>query len=299
VTPRDFRRRAEAVRSIPLEIVLTHWGVERDRHDRHQWRTERGPLSVTGAKFFNWHRREGGGGAIDLVMHFSGCEVHAAVEWLERQLGSVPTAASSTAAYSRPSSTSASCGDARVKPRGLHLPAPNLANLARLRRYLTEQRYLAADVLEPLIDAGKVYADQRANAVFLMVAGKANRPMGAELRGTGQRTWRGLAPGTCKDAGYFWIGVPGFGEIVLCESAIDAISCFQLRPASICISTAGVRTNPPWLQPLLARGYDIYCGFDDDQPGNAASHQMIRQNPAIKRLRPPAHDWNDALKASS
>ena len=147
MTPRDFRRRAEAVRSIPLEIVLTHWGVERDRHDRHQWRTERGPLSVTGAKFFNWHSREGGGGAIDLVMHFSGCEVHAAVEWLERQLGSVPTAASSTAAYSRPSSTSASCGDAPVKPGGLRLPAPNLANLARVRRYLTEQRYLVSSQL--------------------------------------------------------------------------------------------------------------------------------------------------------
>jgi hypothetical protein len=181
--------------------VLTHWGAQRDRHDRHQWRTERGPLSVTGAKFFNWHRREGerGGGAIDLVMHLSGCEVHAAVEWLERQLGSDAAAAPSTTAYSRPSSSSPD--DARAKPRGLRLPAPNLANLDRVRRYLTEQRYLAADVLKPLIDAGRVYADQHANAVFLMVAGKSNRPMGAELRGTGQRTWRGLAPGTCKDAG--------------------------------------------------------------------------------------------------
>jgi hypothetical protein len=157
--------------------------------------------------------------------------------------------------------------------------------------------------VEPLIEAGQVYADGRSNAVFLMVAGKANHPIGAELRGTGQRKWRGLAPGTCKDAGYFWIGTEGSDTIVLCESAIDAISCFQLHSTTlptecICISTAGVRPNPPWLQPLMARGYDIYCGFDDDQPGHAASRQMIRQNPAIKRLRPSAHDWNDALKAS-
>ena len=100
----NFRRQADAVRSIPLETVLTHWGAERDRRDRDQWRTERGPLSVTGAKFFNWHGNEGGGGAIGLVMHLSGCDVHAAVGWLEQQLGSAPAATSSTSAYSRPSS---------------------------------------------------------------------------------------------------------------------------------------------------------------------------------------------------
>jgi hypothetical protein len=179
----------------------------------------------------------------------------------------------------------------------------NLTKLPRVHRYLTQQRGLAADILQPLIDAGKVYADQRGNAVFLMVAGKANRPVGAELRGTGQQVWRGLALGTRKDAGYFWIGTRGSKKIVLCESAIDAISYFQLHSAQpdgacICISTAGVRPDAPWLMPLLVRGYDIYCGFDDDQAGNAASCQLIARHPSIQRLRPPAHDWNDALTAS-
>jgi len=178
----------------------------------------------------------------------------------------------------------------------------NVANLQRVRRYLAEQRCLAAHILQPLFTAGKVYADQRGNAVFLMVAGKPNRPIGAELRGTGKRAWHGLAPGTRKDAGYFWIGAAGSAKVVLCESAIDAISCFQLHSAlpygaCICISTAGVRPDPPWLGPLLARGYDIHCGFDDDKPGNEASRQMIARHPSIKRLRPPAHDWNEALAA--
>ena len=295
----DFRRRADAVRSIPLETVLTQWGAERDRRDRAQWRTERGPLSVTGAKFFNWHLNQGGGGAIDLVMHLGGWEVGAAVEWLEQHLGSGPAAAGSAATLPQPTlRPSSSRDEAQAKRRGLlQLPVANLAKLPRVRRYLTEQRCLAADILEPLIDAGKVYADDRGNAVFLMVAGKANRPIGAELRGTGQRVWRGLAPGTRKDAGYFWIGARGSGKVVLCESAIDAISCFQLDSERICISTAGVRPASAWLSPLLARGYDIYCGFDDDEPGDAASRQMIERHPSIKRLRPPAHDWNDALLA--
>lgn len=297
----DFRRRADAVRPLPLQCVLTRWGAERDRCDRARWHTQRGPVSVRGAKFFNWQRGEGGGGAIDLVMHLGEMDVRAAVAWLEQQLGAGPVAAASPA-----HSTSVTClpaassqAEPPTQPRGqLRLPEPHLTNLPWVRRYLTEQRALAADIVEPLMDEGKVYADRRGNAVFLMVAGKANRPMGAELRGTGKRVWRGLAPGTHKDAGYFWIGAGGSRKIVLCESAIDAISCHQLDSASICISTAGVRSEPTWLHPLIACGYDIYCGFDDDEPGNAAADTMIQLHPSIQRLRPPAHDWNDALLAA-
>ena len=158
-----------------------------------------------------------------------------------------------------------------------------------------------------MIDVGKLYADGRGNAVFLMVAGKPNRPIGAELRGTGDRVWRGFAPGTRRDAGYFWIGSAGAKRIVLCESAIDAISCFQLQTQQaaglgeecICISTAGVRPDAPWLRPLLARGYAIYCGFDTDEAGEKASRQMITRHPSVHRLRPPQHDWNVTLTAAN
>jgi hypothetical protein len=304
VTQDDFRRRAAAVRSIPLQTVLAAWGAQPDRSDRAGWRTQRGPLSVTGAKFFNWHRNEGGGGAIDLVMHLGEMDYPAAVAWLEQQLGSV-AALSTAASSSNLAAPRSACVHAKPKGRPLRLPVANPANLQRVRRYLIEQRCLSANILEPLMEAGKVYADGRGNAVFLMVAGRPNRAVGAELRGTGKRVWRGLAPGSCKDEGYFWIGERSAKQrstekIVLCESAIDAISCFQLHAGQtdwpcISISTAGVRPDASWLQPLMTRGYDIYCGFDDDEPGNAASHQMIGRHPSIERLCPPAHDWNDAL----
>jgi hypothetical protein len=302
VTGDDFRRRADAVRWIPLEIVLAHWGGRRDPHDKHRWHTELGPLSITGAKFFNWHLHQGGGGAIDLVIHLGDMDVSAAVSWLEQYLGSPDAASSSLATFPRPSSSSH--GDSQNLSVAIRLPRPSIDQLDRVRRYLTDQRSLAPGVLQPLIDTGKVYADHHGNAVFLMVAGKANRPIGAELRGTGSRAWRGLAPGSSKDAGYFWVGAKGSRDIVLCESAIDAISCFQwhwaqLHTTCICISTAGARSNPPWLTPLLARGYHIHCGFDNDDTGNAASHRMIALHPSIKRLPPPAHDWNDALTLRS
>ena len=140
-----------------------------------------------------------------------------------------------------------------------------------------------------------MYADRRGNAVFLLVARKAQHPVGAELRGTGPQAWRGMAPGTRKDLGYFWIGGQGCREIVLCESAIDAISCLQLHPERICISTSGVRANPPWLRGLIARGDTLLCGFDADAPGDTAATQMLALYPAGQRLRPAAHDWNDII----
>jgi len=285
-----FRQRAVAARAVPLEHVLTFRGAQRDRRDKSKWHTEQGPLSVAGAKFTNWRLDHAGGGAIDLVMHLAGVDCVTALEWLEWHFPTGPLAGGeSTPRGSSNESTPAE------KPDKLRLPVPDARKLDRVRQYLTGRRCLSASLLDPLVESGRLYADTRANAVFLLVAGKPNRPVGAELRGTGPRVWRGMVPGTRKNSGYFWIGAPGSREIVLCESAIDAISCFQMAPQRICISTSGVRADPPWLSQLLARGYAILCGFDADEPGDAAAAQMIALHPSVRRLRPTAHDWNDAL----
>jgi hypothetical protein len=286
----DLRQRAAVVRTVPLETVLLSRGAVRDRHDRSKWHTEQGPLSVTGPKFMNWQRGHGGGGAIDLVMHLAGVDFRTAVAWLQQHLMAGPLASGESTAYASVKENALPEGPGRLR-----LPVPDGRMLGRVRQYLTRRRYLLASLIEPLIESGKLYADSRGNAVFALVAGKANQPVGAELRGTGPRAWRGMAPGTRKDLGYFWIGAQGSREIVLCESAIDAISCFQLHPKRICISTSGVRANPPWLRGLTARGYNIHCGFDADSPGDTAAAQMIALYPAVRRLRPPAHDWNDVL----
>lgn len=285
----DFRRRAAAVRDIPLERVLQWWGAVRDRLDKAKWHTEQGAVSITGAKFMNWQRDRGGGGAIDLVMHLADVEFPEALTWLEQHVGHV-TVGEAIA----PTSGKKPSGAEGVR-RPLQLPVPNDRMLARVRQYLTRRRFLSSSFLEPLIESGKLYADSRGNAVFLLVAGTANRPVGAELRGTSPRVWRGMAPGTRRDLGYFWIGPKGSTKIVLCESAIDSISCFRIHPEGICISTSGVRANPSWLSGLIARGYQVYCGFDADPPGDTAAGQLMAIHSSVQRLRPPVQDWNDAL----
>ena len=195
----DFRRRADAVRGIPLESILPQWGALRDRCDKAKWHLGEDSFSITGAKFTHWQGNAGGGGAIDLVIHVCGMDVRSAVAWLEQQFGVGHGWARPAVVNSRSSS------GLSPKPYRLRLPDAQSDKLEQVRRYLIQQRCLAASLLEPMIEAGKLYADRRANAVFLMVAGKANRPVGAELRGTGHRVWRGLAPGTRKDHDQIWI----------------------------------------------------------------------------------------------
>jgi hypothetical protein len=274
------RELTQRLRAIPLERVLALCGARPDRDDRRKWHTPAGVLSVTGAKFMNWTLGTGGGGAIDLVIHVRHLDFKAAVDWLA---GYFPGPLSLSPAIAMP-------------PSGLRLPPPAPSRLGQVQHYLARQRGLPAPLLEGLLQSGSLYADARANAVFLL-RDAHNLPVGAELRGTTQRQWRGLAPGSQKDLGCFSIPAEPRPSLVLCESAIDAMSCFALHPEHRCLSTAGARPDPCWLQPLLDQDRQIYCGFDADPVGEAMAQAMIGLHPAIQRLRPSQHDWNDVLRA--
>ena len=266
------------LRAIPLESVLVASGAERDRQDKAKWHTAKGAISITGMKFMNWNQDFGGGGAIDLAMHLNGCDFKAAVHWLGHHFPLRDYSQSPPVTHS------------------LTLPSPERSKLRTVKQYLVYHRGITPSLIDSLVESGRLYADTHGNAVFLLL-GKENTPVGAELRGTGSACWRGMAPGSQKDLGYFSIASPDATMIVLCESAIDAISCFLLHPSSLCVSTSAARPNPRWLPSLLSQGYPVYCGFDADPTGDAMAQQMIALYPAIRRLRPTEHDWNDLLRS--
>ena len=288
-------REAQRLRAIALEDVLERWGARPDPRDKAKWHGARGTISVTGMKFMNWTGGQGGGGAIDLVIQLLGVGFLQAAQWLQQHfpqaqedLGlSLPTNLSRMP----PSTPARAPGSASA----LALPPKVPDHLGRVRRYLLQERRLSPPVIDPLIDAGVLYADRRANAVFLLL-GKENKSVGAELRGTGPIPWRALAAGSRKDRGYFSVGPSLPRAVILCESAIDALSCFALHRDCLCISTAGARANPLWLVALIQQGLPIYCGFDADPAGDGAARAMLASHPAIGRLRPSRHDWNEMLK---
>jgi hypothetical protein len=273
-----FGDRLDQLRRVPLPAVLREAGAQRDRYDKARWHTPKGAISITGMKFMNWHQSLGGGGAIDLAMHLNDLDFKRAVAWLQRHFA-IPS-------------------DSEPPPavRRLTLPPPDRSRLSTVKHYLVHDRAITPSLTDSLIASGKLYADRRGNAVFLLL-GKENTPVGAELRGTGPQRWRGMAPGSQKDLGYFSVQAPDATMVILCESAIDAISCLLLHPCSHCLSTSGARPNPRWLPALLSQRVAVYCGFDDDAIGDAMAKQMIVLHPSLRRLRPSQHDWNDVLKS--
>lgn len=275
------RDRAERLRAIPLEAVLRRLGGEPDRRDRSKWRSPAGTLSIRGPKFMSWNRGTGGGGAIDLVMHLRNAGFLEAVDWLARKFGA-----------------GAAEGPAMPASRSLlRLPSPDSEKLAAVKAYLVLRRAIPLGTVESLIGAGGLYADAQANAVFLL-RDSLSQPVGAELRGTTGASWRGMAPGSRKNLGFFAVGHEPACAVVLCESAIDAISCFVLHADYRCVSTSGARPDPPWLDSLYIKPKPIYCGFDADPTGEAMAREMIARRPALQRLRPALKDWNDVLRAS-
>jgi hypothetical protein len=274
----------QALRRVPLPAVLRTCGARPDRYDRKKWHTAQGCLSVTGMQFMNWNHGRGGGGAIDLVMHLENLDFPAAVDWL-RQRFSMPL----LPAPSDP-----------PPARGLLLPPRDGQQLPAVERYLVRQRALPETLIATLIHSEDLYADARANAVFVL-RGEDHQPVGAELRGTGPVRWHGLAPGSGRDLGYFRVTPASPTSIVLCESAIDALSCYLLHPGCSVISTSGARANPRWLAPLLkhTHGLPVYCGFDADPTGDQQAKLMMTFHSTVHRLHPSHHDWNDVLQATA
>ena len=271
---------AGEVRSCDLASILIRQGCKRYPLDKTKWNTPAGILSVNGQKFMNWTTGTGGGGAIDLVIALQGLSFKDAVLWLNNNF--MPCSAPVPKFYQR---------------HPLIIPVKNHGALPRVIHYLTEQRRLPSKLIDTLIQSEKLYADSRANAVFLLL-GKKKAVVGAELRGTGTFRWRGMAKGSRKNQGCFYLMGSSHKKMILCESAIDAVSCFVLNPEYTAVSTSGAAADPGWLKHLVKNGFEIYCGFDRDQAGTLMAQRMMRLYPSIKRFEPPDHDWNDTLRKS-
>ena len=270
------------VRHIDLKEVLKRTGAIKDNIDKAKWRTCQGVISVTGQKFINWSDGGiGGGGAIDLIIHLKQYDFKTAVCWL---FDNFSISGSQISNNTRPA----------IKP-ALSLPKKDDKKLSRITNYLKYDRFLPPELINFLVKSGKLYADKRANAVFLLL-GKEKSVVGAELRGTTTKRWRGMATGSRKDLGCFYVKGSHTNKMVLCESAIDALSCFVLNRGFITVSTSGANPNPAWLTTFINKNFKIYCSFDSDEIGNRLAEKMIRRYPSIKRLRPIKHDWNEILQ---
>jgi hypothetical protein len=300
--PPNLKELADQVRELDLAAVAVELGLKQDRHDKHKWRDAGHIISISNGKFMDWLADQGGGGAIDLVMHVQNVDFKAAVQWLSGQT-------------LMPRTTYPTWQGEETEPRTLKMPEPDQRRWDSVRQYLTETRKLSALLVDRLHDRGLIYADLMQNAVFVRHALKGQdtqwqrgEPMGATLRGTwGEgNAFHGLAPGSAREQGWFWLGL-GKGEIqrvLLTESAIDALSLAMLDKhraqtpgATVYLSTDGAGAIPlDALRQVMAQGGQVFVAFDGDAPGEAMAWRVAQQLPGVKRLTPAyGKDWNERL----
>ena len=176
-----------------------------------------------------------------------------------------------------------------------------------MRDFLARARGLDPALLEHCRRNGTLYAARRRNAVFTC-RDRSGTTTGAELVGTcpppDGSIFKGLAPGSRRACGGFWLttGSAPPAACLLVESAVDALSAALLPapglpPTCLIASTAGTaRHLPRWLDRFP--GSRLLCGYDADPAGDQAARALLRQHPALRRLRPlRAKDWNDLLRS--
>ncbi len=288
----DWHGLVATARSLPLDRVATALGYRRDVTDKARWKRPGSVLSITGEKFFDHLAGTGGGGAISLVMHAHGGGFRDAVAFLsERGLRSCSPRGRDGAAPP-------------MSRRRLELPVRSQALWPEVRDHLVRERGIGEMLLQVCHARGLVCADRRRNAVFVSrdVSGAAT---GAEVVGLGGAAFKGMAPGSRKESGGFWMALDAAPpeRAVLVESAIDALSVLTLRSfpwtgsgGFAAVSAAGVATTVPrWLDGWRLRR--ILCGYDADPAGDAAAARLARSDPRVVRCRPAVEgeDWNDLL----
>jgi len=311
----DYKALAAQVRAIPLETVIERLGGEVDRYNAHKYHLDGEHISITDARFFNHDRQQGGGGAIDLVMHTAGYDYREAVAYLRDTHGAEAAITAATWHSARDGQQQAREIVEHAERPAFRAPTPDEGRWAQVRNYLVEQRQLPATLVDDLHKRGTVYADHRANAVFIR-QDTDGLAVGASLRGTMPGSdFKGLALGSRREEGHFafTVGQPAPYMAVqyhITESPIDALSRAALiqregvRGEYHFISTDGHGEIPRRHidEGLAARGL-VHCGFDNDKGGATLWERVKEAYPraeALVRERPPAgaKDWNDALRTA-
>ncbi len=311
----DYKALAAQVRAVPLETVIERLGGVQDRYDAHKYRLDGEHISITDARFYNHDRQQGGGGAIDLVMHTAGYDYREAIAYLRDTHGADAAISAATWHSARASQAHAQEIVEHAERPAFRAPTPDEGRWSQVRNYLVEQRVLPAALVDDLHARGTIYAEHRANAVFLRM-NEEGLAVGASLRGTAPGSeFKGLALGSRREEGHFafTVGQPAPYMAVqyhIVESPIDALSRAALiqregvRGEYHFISTDGHGEIPRRHidEGLAARGL-VHCGFDNDKGGATLWERVKEAYPraeALVRERPPsgAKDWNDALRTA-
>ena len=285
---------AGRVRDLPLNEVAYELGLLPESKDKHKWKNEHHTITITGSKFYDWKQMQGGGGAVDLVMHINECDFKQAIIWLSDRFGEGVTIEAVT---QKAREIIQNEPVTEFVPPGIEE-----SKWSGVKEYLTRKRLLPSSLIDKLHDSGLVYADNKQNAVFLRRSLDEEKITGASLRGTvgANNTFKGLAKGTKRSEGWFYFergeqSEDSIKRVVLVESPIDAMSLAVMERTgskkTLYLSTDGAGNIPL----DLLEDKEITIAYDNDETGAVMAERIKEKLPHAKRKLPKAKDWNEDL----
>lgn len=229
-------------RQPSMQEIVQELGFVHDRRDKSKYYLGSDPYALDFHQGL-WHDLvggKGGKGGVSLVQHALDKTFGQAIAWLRDRFGGQSVSAASDHVDSALNGIKLPFS----KREPFQTPEPSKWGWGAVKQYLVG-RGIDPTIIDTLNAAGTVYAESKSagsiddkyeyargkqsgtvhdNAVFI-ACDPSGRVTGAELRGTDSRNvFKGLAPGSDKAAGCVPIGDREFNQIVVCESAIDAIS---------------------------------------------------------------------------
>lgn len=288
------KKQTDDLRALPLSDVLLMLGCEPHKTEKLRWSTPAGDVWIEkngGPRFNSFEGSEiKGRGAVDLVMKVNASTFAQATAYLASHYGVDATVrdAAGMLAASAPKLVKKAL-QAASEPSALPNPYPE--HIQRVSTYLTKVRGIPAALVASLVQAGRIYADKFANAVFL-----TDDRAGCEIRGTGSTVFHGQrGPKT----GYTVPGDPK--KVVLVESAIEAMSCNAMTGhTAISMGGANLVRASEIARAWIAKGAAVFAGQNADKDGDKQASSLIAKASKVHRLKPQfgASDWNDALRIS-
>ena len=245
-----------------------------------------------------WYRfsQNKGGYAIDFMKEFYGLSFAEAVKELLGEEGVGET---------NRRTAKEDAGRQRVCPiplPGLELPERN-ESCEIARKYLIEQRKLAEQLVDQMIEKGDIYESKAYHNVVFVGRDKEQNPRYSAMRGTDENRYRGEARGSEKAYGFGHIGTDE--KLFVFESPIDLLSYITAVPEEwekhSYISLGGLSEKAmKRMYTEYPQIHSIYLCLDNDEPGNERCRQFVSLIPeelSVYRLEPVKKDWNECLVA--
>jgi hypothetical protein len=281
-----IKSETDQLRALPLKTVMEMLGCEQHKTERLRYKTPAGDvwLEKDGLRFNSFDNPDiKGRGAIDLVMKINGSPFDQAASWLASNFGVEQTAKDAAGLLAQSALRSVLNAVERVaEPKALPTPRPD--RLQRVAAYLIEIRGIPLALVKKLTDAGRIYGDKFANAIFLTDTGK-----GCEIRGTGDTAFHGqFGP---KDG----FTVEGdLKKVAIVESAIEALSLHATSGmTTVSVGGSNLKKSVEIALGWLAKGATVFAAQNNDAAGDKQAAALIAAAPEVHRLKPVRNDWNE------